>query len=418
MKAWRARGDALYAFVILGLFCLEAAVLGVLTWSALTGAARRVGVARAVILGSVVATGLALLLVTVFVLIYHIVTERRERATPMLAVWAERWTAVIFSGETAPPGPLPREAVDVLLSLREVLRGAESERVADLLRSYKIPDAALAGSRPSRYRLGRRWQRGTRGRRLASRLEALDVLAKARIPESFELLFSFVRDEHPVIRFSALRAAARTVAAMSPGPECDAATRRFTGVIEDLDLPDGVLEDALVLLGDAAPGAVREILSGPPARMRAALSVAGKLGLLSLVAEIGAQVAAPDPEVRAAAIRALAQLGYLPPDVEGPVMDALGDSVEFVRTQAVRAVSLLGQDLAVPLIAPLLEDSSWWVRRSAAQTLLRLGARGGAALQDVARVSTDRFAREMAAQILMDAGRMTPAEARRVREIA
>jgi len=418
VRTWRGRGDALYASLILGLFVLETVVLAVLSWAALVGSGGVLpdSAFRNIVIGAVLATGLAVLLATSFVLLYHVLTQRRAGVVGGIGEWASLWAGVVFSGAAAPEGPLPRDGVEALIAMREVLRGVDGTRIDELFQTYRIPSMALESARAGFRR--RRLPGGGR-QALAGRLDGLEVLARVRAPEAFEPLMGFLSDETPSVRRAALQGLARTIAAMPSSTVRSRATERFSAALRTTDLPAGVLEDALILLGDVASKVAGDLLRSPDAsrsHVLVALSVVGKMGLLTLSDDAAALVGDPHSDVRASAIRALCRLGYLPPGSEPSIIAALRDEVEFVRSQAVRALALASAEVAVPKLHCLLADQSWWVRRSAAQTLLRMGARGGAALEDAARRSPDKYARQMAVQSLLDAGKIDPAEARRMRE--
>jgi HEAT repeat protein len=74
----------------------------------------------------------------------------------------------------------------------------------------------------------------------------------------------------------------------------------------------------------------------------------------------------------------------------------------FVRIQAVRAAWLLGSRDALDILWRRLGDQSWWVRRAAGAALLELGEEGITILARAARTHADRYARQMAAQTLLD----------------
>lgn len=126
-------------------------------------------------------------------------------------------------------------------------------------------------------------------------------------------------------------------------------------------------------------------------------------------------MAHPEPEVRAAAIRALRQIGYVPPEAEEGVLAALHDELPFLRTQAAHVSPLLPRDEVLPELWRLMGDGSWWVRRAAAQALSRMAGTGLSQLRRAARRHPDRYARHMAVQVLLEAGRLDAEEARHLR---
>jgi HEAT repeat protein len=126
------------------------------------------------------------------------------------------------------------------------------------------------------------------------------------------------------------------------------------------------------------------------------------MGRTELRGQVGQWIAHPNPEVRSAALRALSRLGRVPLNLSEDLLAALDDQTEFVRVQAAHAAKGLPQKLVLPFLYEAMGDRSWWVRRASAESLLRLGAGGRAALEKAARSHPDRFARDMSAQVLAD----------------
>uniref|UniRef100_A0A832I0F3 HEAT repeat domain-containing protein n=1 Tax=Eiseniibacteriota bacterium TaxID=2212470 RepID=A0A832I0F3_UNCEI len=103
-------------------------------------------------------------------------------------------------------------------------------------------------------------------------------------------------------------------------------------------------------------------------------------------------------EARTAAARALGLLGD--PAHEAALVAALDDYAWPVRAQAARALGALGAARAVQRLAARVHDRAWWVRRHAAYALAACGPRGRAALRALRRQRADRFARDMAGEVL------------------
>jgi HEAT repeat protein len=416
---WRRYGDDLYALLVLAVFSTEALVLGFLTWKFALGASDALGGGGMVTLlvFSVAATALALVTVGGYVLAYHVLSSRSERGrNDRLEAWAARWVSVLFQGEEPPPPPLPSEGVETLLDLREHLAGNEGARVEDLVNRYGIGESLI-----ERSRIGGGWPFGfvgsPRRRRLSRRLDALEALAKARLPLAVEPLLELLGDREPAIRLMALRGVARSLARMPEGPLRDRAVLGFAEAVMTSRIPPGAVEEALLLLEGTAPQVLAILLAAShdaPLLARAA-DAAGRLKLLELGDDVAAHVDHSEPEVRAAALRTLGRMGFLPPTAEPAVAEALLDPIEFVRIQATRTSLLLPRETARPALWKLLGDHSWWVRRAAAQALLGLGVEGPRLLQSAGTGHPDRFARHMAVQVLLDAGRLDPELARSMR---
>ncbi|MFN3368864.1 MAG: HEAT repeat domain-containing protein, partial [Thermus sp.] len=167
---WRLR-DRLYAFLVFCVVLLEASALGYLTWIFLW---RFFGyfpypVAYKALILSLFITGFTLFLVALYIFLYHAYTTFTDHVSQKTReIWLERFVKALDSDE---PISFPHSTVAVaaLLDLREMLVGQESEKVASWLRKV----------RP-------RWIRILRSRWSSrqARLEALEALARARLPET------------------------------------------------------------------------------------------------------------------------------------------------------------------------------------------------------------------------------------------
>ncbi|GIU99164.1 MAG: hypothetical protein KatS3mg014_0780 [Actinomycetota bacterium] len=175
-----------------------------------------------------------------------------------------------------------------------------------------------------------------------------------------------------------------------------------------------MIEEVLLLADEAAPALVRPILARedvPAPFVRAALDAVGRLGLLPSGDAAVSRLGHPDPEVRAAALRAVARLHALPEGAREAVRATLDDEVEFVRIHATAAAALLSREDALAALLTRLGDPSSRVRRAAADALAGLGRAGLAELGHAARAHPDRYARDMAAQALRDRTEREVAEA-------
>ena len=120
--------------------------------------------------------------------------------------------------------------------------------------------------------------------------------------------------------------------------------------------------------------------------------------------------------MRAAALRALGRLGRVPDEALDSFVAAFADDVEFVRVQAAHAAVGLSEPVSVALLIQSLGDLSWWVRRASAESLLRVGVMGRAALRQAAQSHPDRYARGMSAQVLADAAQSDSPDFERLEE--
>jgi HEAT repeat protein len=106
----------------------------------------------------------------------------------------------------------------------------------------------------------------------------------------------------------------------------------------------------------------------------------------------------PSEDVRANAAEALASF---PNDTT--LRRLLADESWVVRSHAAKTAGVTRQPALAPRLAALLEDRSWWVRQNAALALADLGDAAIPALVSQLR-SEDRFARNKAAEVLVDIG--------------
>jgi HEAT repeat protein len=408
---WRRYGDAVYTLMTLAIFGFETIALGALSLSFLLGGAA--GIAETpiegILLGVVISTGSALALIGLYLLSYHFVSAMRDRwHTDQVDKWTEWWVGLALADPTEASRPadadgrrrLPRVGVDSVLSLLEAVKGEEGDRLKEVLADHGVD----------------RWfLRRARAGHLTARLDAIEGLGKARLPQTLDALLDLLQHAKPVVRRMAARAAAGTLAIMPPEPGPDGPHARFIDALRRADLQPGVVQESLLLLETRAGPILRELLAGPELSdtLRwVVLETIGRLGLADMAEEVAASGTHPDPELRAAAFRCLRRLATAPEGAQASLLDAIGDEVDFVRVQAAHAAAFLPAEAALPALEPKLQDPSWWVRRAAAASIARLGEIGIATLKRAAQAHPDPPAREMAVQILLEADELTPAAAR------
>ncbi|MGH2642262.1 MAG: HEAT repeat domain-containing protein [Actinomycetota bacterium] len=390
---WRRYGDVTFAVVFAVAVSIEALPLGLLTWTL----AARVGSSSdgarlgSILLGAVGSSAAALILLTTYVLAYQHVSTRHDRVrAERRRTWVARWLRVLDGSEATPAGTLRPEAVEALLALRETLRGSDSTRVADLLERYGavVHLERIAGHG-----------------RTNRRLDAIVALSNARIASSLPTLVEGVADSNRIICVASARAAARTLARLEDLFDRDRGAAALARAMDDAQLPYGIVEEVVVLAEDAATSLIQSLLLQDRPRagtIRAAIDGIGRLQLLVFAEEVMRFLRDPDDEVRAAALRAVGRLGFLPADSQSAVITALTDDVDFIRIHAAAAARFLPRPQALSLLSERLGDRSWWVRRAAADALVALGPAGLAQLGRAARAHPDGFARDIAEQALRD----------------
>lgn len=391
---WRRYGDASYGMLVLAVVTAEVVALGALTFAFSLGLVSAVPgwVPMAALVGTLALTGLALVALTAFVIMYHwasLARDRRHQA--QVQTWTQVWVQALYAAAPPPAPPLCREAREAALRLRELLRGDEGRSLSRLLEGAGLADDLV---------------RQLSSRRRIARLEALEDLARARLERAMGALLQAMRSRRPGTRLMAARAAARTLAVWQPGPERARAAAALAGALVAARLPAGAVGETFLLLEDAAPPVIERLLAAPALPVplaRASVDAIGWLHLADLQQRVADMLRHPSPEVRAAALRALTRISSLPPESRGAVRRALDDETEFVRIHATRAATLLPRRDALGELWHKLGDPSWWVRRAAAESLLLLGPPGRRVLVRAAAAHSDRFARDMAAQALRDA---------------
>jgi len=397
---WRRYGDVPYTLIVFVVFSLEVLSLAFVTWSFSRHLFGFVPYkeAQGVLVGGVAVTAAVLAMLTGYILAYHAMSLSRDRRSRQrIQMWTERWIKALFGEGPFPQAPLSREAQEAALSLRELLGGDEGMELAARLESAGVGQSLVR-------RLG--------SRRHTVRLQALEALARARLPTAFAAVNHLLNHPQPAVRLMAGRAAARTIATWN-GPAREAGVISFADSLARADLPAGVVTEVLILLQDAAAAVIARLMADPKLSAlttRACLDAVGRLGLVQLAYEVGSRTTHTDAEVRAAALRALGRLRRVPARARDAVVIALADDTEFVRIQAARAAAFVPAENAVTALYESLSDPSWWVRRASAESLLGRGEWGVSSLQKAATSHPDRYARDMAAQVLHDAGFGVPDE--------
>lgn len=317
----------------------------------------------------------------------HTVTRRSSEADAAeIDRWTERWLHALDEGPLPEP-PLPPLAGTALAGLRESVTGS----TAGVLESfYERTGLMRSDVRTSLRGHG------------PPRAGAIERLAMMRHPATLEPLIGLACGRDDIMARTARRAVIRTLAA----GELSAARNRDAGrrVLSDPRVGQGEALDLLLLLDREATPLLLDLLDpaaawAPEAR-RAAIETVARARRLDLSEHLTPWVDDPDPETRAAALRAFRRHEYVPPGVEPAVLAAIGDDVPFVRTQAAGAAVALPWDQVRTPLWTALGDEDRWVRRTSAETLAAFGVEGRVLLHAAAAEHADRFARDMAAEVL------------------
>lgn len=259
--------------------------------------------------------------------------------------------SALLDSARLPPTVSDDQRRRVFSHLLHLVRGQDQDRLLALADAMALPEAALAD---------------LRDRRPARRVDAMRVLEQFPVPRAIDALIERMgNDPDDAVRLEAAAALARTGHLPPPA-----------AVIEMLGLrhrPLNRLHEAIFRTSAHEHAAGLAALARDPSLQRVRSLIVEALGWsndFSTLRLLAQHANDADPQVRSAALRAARKLGH--PDVETWVLPLLLDPVDVVRTNAARTCGALGLRDAIPVLATLLENPSWWVRTRAAEALAML----------------------------------------------
>lgn len=371
------RTDWIFGLTVLASVALETYALAAVVAASFGRAPALIGgpTVASVVVSALNLTALNVIAVTLIILLLHVVSAaRKDRDRASSETWLRHIGGEVLAGGASVPSRAPRAALEALLQLQDTLSGEPHAATTELLRKADVLRATAIGSRlTTRFAL----------------LDAFETLARARLPEALPRLFPYLGHRDPTVRFAAARACARVADAETTRDLAERlATLRFG--------PRAWLEVLLLL---RSPDAVVDRLldSADHAARWAAIETAGRRHLLRFAEHVADLIGDADPEIRAAALRALAKLGYPPLGREGLLLAATQDGTDYVRLQAVRVLALVSDAWVAPVLWQRLGDPSFYVRQAAAHALEAVDAD---LLRQASASHPDRFARSMALQEL------------------
>jgi len=239
----------------------------------------------------------------------------------------------------------------VFSHLLQLVRGDEHDRLMSLADALEMPDGAI-----------RRLRTGN----AAQRVDAMRELECYLIPRAVDALRDcLARDRRRDVRLEAAAALARIGAVPSPDMLIKTLElrRRPINRLHEAILRAGAplySSELIALSNDSTSGRIRQLFE----------EALGCAEDLSGLAVLRTHETYPDPDVRAAAARAARKLGH--PGAESWLIPLLLDPFDQVRIQAARTAGTLGLTDAIPMLASLVENSSWWVRMRAVEALALL----------------------------------------------
>ncbi|WP_432393324.1 HEAT repeat domain-containing protein [Pseudarthrobacter sp. L19] len=285
--------------------------------------------------------------------------------------------ARVLAGATDRPalGRLPVDkAIEVVADATRSVDAAGRARLAEL------PVYAALTERAARWCASPSWPRRLKGIRLLVILGG----GESTVPP----LLEDARAE--------VRSAAAAWAANHPSPEL--ASRLVRMLSDDALACRLTAHRTLIRMGlHAVPALIDHMSEETPASLATALLVASRVHDSALMGPALAHRGSSDPDVRAAVVQVIASGGGSD-GVEG-LEGFLDDPAPAVRAAAAAGLGGLGHWPSSPRLAGMLSDPAWEVRRAAGLALDRLGGPGQLYLQR-ALDSSDRFAQDMARQVL------------------
>lgn len=292
--------------------------------------------------------------------------------------------ARVLSGDPERPA-LPRLPLDkVIEAVAEATRSVDD---AGRARLAELPAYLALAERSARWCASPLWPRRLKGVRLFLILGA----GQATVPKLLD-------DPSPEVRSAAVAWAAN-----HPSPQVAARLVRMLS-----DEARGcrlTAQGALIRMGrHAVPAITSHLAEAVPASLASALFVASRVHDSALSGPALAHREHNDPAVRAAVAQVIASVGGT--DGVEWLEGFLADPVARVRATATAGLGDLGYWPSSPLLADRLGDPAWEVRRAAGLALDSLSGPGQLYLRRALH-STDRFAQDMARQVL---DRATPGQ--------
>lgn len=231
----------------------------------------------------------------------------------------------------------------------------------------------------------------TRSRSAVARAHGAEVLGAAGRQAAVEDLLRLLADDDAEVRRVAARALGRIRSK-------EAAAPLLAAVSSQRSVPPRIIASAVLRIGVGAhPALVATLRDGDTLQRAIAAEIAGLAGAAAAVeALMESLVHDPQMEVRVRSARALGRIGM--PWATGHLADATDSGQPLpLRIVASRALGDIGSSDAVPRLAELVADPEHRVAANAASSLLRCGAAGLTALQELASAAGGDHACEVLA---------------------
>ncbi len=360
------------------------AVTGSLTLNVFRGIDN--GLIISITLIAVMATTVFLLNLTVFQIMHYFGSSKtRNDYQDSKNHWLEIWNEVLWNNRQVPKTK-DSIAAEALLEMAENLSEEYKDKFRTIYKESGLLNKDLKILKNSSL---------SEARALA--LEHLAVIADT---ENTQILVNEIKRPIREISILAFYALAKTYAHTSSSDQD--LIDLFVPLIESSRFSIGVVEEAMVLL-EANSKAILYYFTRPnmePKIARAALNAIGYFANMEWAEWCTPWLSSYDPEIKAAALKALAKIKYVPEYAYAEVFKCLKDDNWFVRNQAVKASIGIMSHKVNSYLAEAISDDSWWVRYNAAAILTQNGQQGRRLLKDIAQNHSDPYARDIAKHFL------------------
>jgi len=270
---------------------------------------------------------------------------------------------------------LPRYVqVIAFLEISRNLSGTGKERLRFVAQEIGLIDRARALC------ADRKWQRRLRGARILSQLDVADPLVQ-----------TLLADEHPAVRAQAAEWA-------SSQPSVPVISAMLSLLADPATQARFAVQNALLRMGRVVAGPLADFLQNQSGRAaEAGLRVAESVAEPSFGPAAVRLSQSDDVAIRVGAARLLGAIG----DARAAerLMAMIHDDEARVRAAAAQSLGRMQHWQAGSLLGDALRDRTWRVRREAGLALRAIGAAGALFLRRALK-GDDRFAADMAQQVL------------------
>ncbi len=331
----------------------------------------------------------SIIVITLFQVLIHNKTHSSDtEKQKQLALWTERWSRIFHSDDNSLRADIVQKhdpiAAEALLTMRETLKGETSNKFAQLYVNYGF--------------MQHDFQKLQTSRLPEVHIQALDRLAMLRHKDATPILLNEINHPNKELRNHALFALARTYGRVDVNDE--QLINIFYPIIRKFDLSSGVLEKVFNLLESRSVVLLDHFIRSEPnipeKMIDAAFRSIGHSNNPDLADWCIPWLKSYNPEIKAGALRALAQLNHVPPKASQLVLDCLEDEKWFIQVQAANACVGLSCGGVEQALMKYLDHESWWMRFATAKALSERGPAARQLLRWASQKHPDEYARNMA----------------------